>query len=403
MKIAIWHNLGSGGGKRALYNHVEALKEAGHYLEAWTTDISSSDYLPLTDLIVENRKGLKKEYERIIKIKNPIKKEKRIIQLIRKHCIECVKEIEAKGFDLIFANSCKISRMPYIGLYTKLPAIVYLGEPNRYLYEAMPYNIWQTPYNRFKIKKIKRYFIDLFDTYSRRIKVRNEIMSAKSYKKILVNSLFSRENVLRSYGVDADVCYLGINTANFNSNGIIKEPFVVGLGSITIMKSIDKAIEVIGLIPKDIRPDLKWITNLIDRWYLNEITLLAKRLEVNFQIFEKISDSELVSIVSKAAIMIYTPRLEPFGLAPLEANACGTYVVAIAEGGVRESITNGVNGILINGYKKKEIAEIVKLFVTDLDLAKIRGAVACKFVGEYWNRKFMSDNLLSEIENVLVT
>jgi len=46
--------------------------------------------------------------------------------------------------------------------------------------------------------------------------------------------------------------------------------------------------------------------------------------------------------------MVYSARLEPFGLAPLEANACATPVVAVAEGGVRESIRNGVNGVLIS-------------------------------------------------------
>jgi glycosyltransferase involved in cell wall biosynthesis len=45
--------------------------------------------------------------------------------------------------------------------------------------------------------------------------------------------------------------------------------------------------------------------------------------------------------------MVYTSRLEPFGLAPLEANLCETPVVAIAEGGVRETIVDGLNGILV--------------------------------------------------------
>jgi hypothetical protein len=30
MKIAVWHNLGSGGGKRALYDHVVGLLARGH-------------------------------------------------------------------------------------------------------------------------------------------------------------------------------------------------------------------------------------------------------------------------------------------------------------------------------------------------------------------------------------
>ncbi|HYF63604.1 MAG TPA: glycosyltransferase, partial [Herpetosiphonaceae bacterium] len=43
----------------------------------------------------------------------------------------------------------------------------------------------------------------------------------------------------------------------------------------------------------------------------------------------------------------YAPHLEPFGLAPLEANACGAPVVAAAEGGVRETVLDGVSGLLV--------------------------------------------------------
>jgi glycosyltransferase involved in cell wall biosynthesis len=237
--------------------------------------------------------------------------------------------------------------------------------------------------------------------YSRRIRVQNEINAAKSYNKILVNSLFSRENLIRSYGIDSNVCYLGIETEKFNSEETVKEPFVVGLGSITFLKSVHKAIEIIGKIPKTERPELKWVANFMDKYYLDELINLANKLEVEFKVFVNISDDELTTILSRAAIMIYTSRLEPFGLAPLEANACGTYVAAIAEGGVRESIINGLNGTLINGYKINEIADVVKLFVKDLNLARIKGDAARKFVREKWNKQFMANNILSEFEDIL--
>ena len=58
-------------------------------------------------------------------------------------------------------------------------------------------------------------------------------------------------------------------------------------------------------------------------------------------------DQELVSPLSRAKFMIYAPRLKPFGFAPLEANSCGTSVIALAEGGVRETVKDGINGHLV--------------------------------------------------------
>jgi len=45
---------------------------------------------------------------------------------------------------------------------------------------------------------------------------------------------------------------------------------------------------------------------------------------------------------------LYAPRLEPVRYAPLEANACELPVVGVAEGGLRETIVDGVNGLLVD-------------------------------------------------------
>src|SRR5260370_35177388 len=54
MKIAVWHNLPSGGGKRALYYHVRGLVEKGHSVEAWCPSTSDRNYLPLSEVITEH-------------------------------------------------------------------------------------------------------------------------------------------------------------------------------------------------------------------------------------------------------------------------------------------------------------------------------------------------------------
>src|SRR6266542_5380577 len=53
MKIAVWHNLPSGGGKRALFDHVRGLVERGHTVKSWCPSTADQTYLPLSQLIEE--------------------------------------------------------------------------------------------------------------------------------------------------------------------------------------------------------------------------------------------------------------------------------------------------------------------------------------------------------------
>src|SRR5262245_43194933 len=53
MRIAVWHNLPSGGGKRALYNLVRGLAARGHEITAWCPPTADPDYLPLNSIVHE--------------------------------------------------------------------------------------------------------------------------------------------------------------------------------------------------------------------------------------------------------------------------------------------------------------------------------------------------------------
>ena len=396
MRIAIWHNLPSGGGKRALYNHVKALQERGHYLEAWTTDLKM-EYLPLKELIIEHQIPLLSNIEKASKTKSPIRRTHQIIKALKEHCAICVEEMEKKGFDLILANSCVYSYMSFISLFSSIPAAIYLGEPFRLLYEAFPVNVWQAPSYPFKFRNLNKFKRDFELTYSRRVQIREEINAGSAYNAILVNSLYSKESVLRAYGIEPRVCYLGIDERKFRSANDKKEPYVVGLGKISESKSIDRAILAVSKIPKRHRPVIKWISNGYDGSYLDYLKDLGNRVEVTFQPLINIDDEELMAILRKAAVMIYAPKLEPFGLAPLEANMCGTYVIAVAEGGIRESIEHNANGILFDAFEAEEIADEIEKFVINLDFAMEKGVEARIHVEHNWSYKSMGDNIEKEL------
>lgn len=213
-----------------------------------------------------------------------------------------------------------------------------------------------------------------------------------------MNSYYSRESVQRAYGRASKVCYLGVDSSLFRNLGKKREGFIVGLGSFCPAKGIDLAIKAIALLEEP-RPKLVWIGNGGMMEYLEDMKRLALSVGVEFEAKNTIPDSELVDILNRAALMLYTSQLEPFGLAPLEANACGTPVVAVAEGGVRETIKDGLNGLLVDD-EPEAIAQAIKLLLSDAELARQMGERGCQYVQQGWGLEKSVDRLEENLFNV---
>ena len=375
MRIAVWHNLPSGGGKRALYEHVRGLVQRGHYVEAWCPPTASQTYLPLSPMIKEHIRPLNQLRERperysltwVFHYKSTLF----ALNAIEEHCRTCVDEIETGKFDVIFANACTLFRTSPIGRLTNLPSVLYLQEPNRWLFEALPKLPWEFP-NReptLRLLSVSTWtskWRDLQRVWAARRQLTEEIRNAKGFSRILVNSLFSRESVLRAYGLESDVCYLGIDSDRFPLVNGRRERQMISVGYLYFGKGADRALKAIASIPKVQRPRLLWVGNGVDPQYLHDIKRLAQELEVDFVFKSDVDEPTLISYLQQSFAMIYTPRLEPFGYAPLEANLCGLPVIGIAEGGVRETIVDGVNGFLTPTEDPERLGNIVQQLMEDL-------------------------------------
>src|SRR6266545_579251 len=359
MKIAVWHNLPSGGGKRALFDHINGLLTRGHYLEAWCPPTRDSDYLSLEQKIKEHVVELRRVQPRTVpslisksfagSALQSYLESIHSLEAMDEHCKNCADEINRGGFDLLFANACAYYRVAPIARYVEIPTILYLQEPFRALYEALPKLPWLAldplPGRKvFSYWRSVRFVTNLIEVQALRVQAREERRNAGAFHRILVNSFYSRESVFRAYGLDSRVCYLGIDTNLFRSLEIQREDFVIGVGAFIPEKNIDFVLRALAKIRKH-RPTLVWVGNAAWDSYLRDLVLLAQELNVSFEAKIRIDDAELVRLLNRAKIMVYAPHLEPFGLAPLEANACGLPVVAVAEGGVRETVVDGLNGL----------------------------------------------------------
>lgn len=324
---------------------------------------------------------------------------KRSVAAMDAHCRRCAEAIDRGGFDVLFANSCQFFRTTSIGRFATTPTVLYLGEPYRRLYEASPRPWWLAPPRHAGrgrgLANVRAAFTDVRRLRNWRIQAREEVDNAAAFTRILTNSYFSRESILRAYGLDSTVCYLGIDAEHFVHRHLPREDFLVGLGSITREKNIRLAIDAVGAVAPP-RPKLVWIANIQDSTLLAEMTDLARSREVVFEPMIRISEALVLDILNRATAMLYAPRLEPFGLAPLEANACGLPVIAVAEAGVRESIVDQVNGLLVE-HDPHAMAAAIDRLRADPALARQLGISGRLAVETKWSLAAGTDRIEQQL------
>ena len=403
LRIAIWYNLPSGGGKRALNDHIRGLKARGHEIVAWRPPIPQTDYLPISDLVEEREVALDarkvSDKGRVRWLRYGLDSATAQRDAMRAHSESAAREIDAGGFDVLFANTCRLYHAPWIGRYVEGPKLLYLQEPKRILYEA-PYTPWpalpEPPTGSRPPKQRYRDFMgrlrNELDVHGLRREAADEAQNARAYDRILVNSNFSRESVLRAYDLNADVCYLGIDADRFENRGLPREPFVISVGTLHASKNPQFVVRAVGQVPARLRPRLVWVANSVFEEERARVEALARELEVDLDVRQYVPDAELLDLLNRATATVYAPHLEPFGYGPLEANACGLPAVVVAEGGVKESVRDGVNGIVVP-FRPAAMGAALADLLADPAGARAMGERAAAHVREAWSLERATDEL----------
>ena len=105
---------------------------------------------------------------------------------------------------------------------------------------------------------------------------------------------------------------------------------------------------------------------------------LAAALGVSERVmlFPPLPQARLADVYAAADVVLVPSRSESFGLVALEAQACGTPVVAAAVGGLRFVVGDGRTGFLVEGHDPADHAERMLQILRDPALAGRLGAAA---------------------------
>lgn len=404
LKIAVFHNLPSGGAKRSLYTYIQYLTQKGHIVDVFIPETANEEYLPLENVASNVIKyDVKKSFIRekiysifsyvpaIIKkvsVNNVMKTEKKIAE-----------DLNNSGYDIVYCEQDQYTMTPVIFKYLTKPSIYYCAQPIRKEKILKEVNNQKTKagiFNHPIVKPFAQIFVDYIETQD----YERDIEFAEYSTNILTNSYFTHENILRQYGKNATVSYIGVDNKMFTPLNLERENYVLSVGTCIPPKGYDFLIRSIAKIPEKIRPELVIVGNSSDELWINYLKTLAEENKVDLDILTQISDDELIKLYNKAQLVVYAPYLEPFGYVPLEAMACGTPVVGVKEGGLRESILHNKTGILTQ-RNEKDFAEAVTELLQDKELWQRLSLNGIKYVESVWTLEKAGERLLVNMYRIL--
>ena len=351
-KIAVYYNFSSGGAKIAIENIIKGLKKRGHRVDIYSGESFHSV-------------GISKKYGARYLLPFNLLRYKRFSKKI-------ASKINKGKYDVAIITNSKILQHPYILRYIKIPKLLISQEPLRSVYEK---NLTRELVYKKYYQGITKKFGFLYFILSNFIKEKPDRENLKQADQLIVNSYFSKENFLSSYGVLGKVVYPGVDTEIFKPDFEEKrENSILSIGIYHPIKAQDLVIKALSLIPEKKRPSLKILgfgnsgVSGMELQYLKNLrNKLGLQKEIEFNTF--FLGKDIIRYYQKAYLTISAHFLEPFGLTPIESMACGTPVVAVREGGFRETVKHGKTGLLVERDPKK-LADAILYLIENKEVWK---------------------------------
>ncbi len=154
------------------------------------------------------------------------------------------------------------------------------------------------------------------------------------------------------------------------------------------------------LMDPEIRPKLVVVSNSSFPPWKTYLEKHAEELGVEMEIKSLINDDELAVLYNQAEMVVYSPYLEPFGLVPLESMACGTPVVAVKEGGVRETVIHKKTGLLIDRDEELFAEAVTKMLSKEYKRYNM-GKKSVETIQNFWTLDHAGERLLEHLNRVI--
>lgn len=249
------------------------------------------------------------------------------------------KELDLSDYDLVVTSSHACVNA--IRVAPGARHVSYCHTPLRYAWE------WQAELDRFPdlVRPFWPAIANRFRRWDRRWAQRVDLFIA--------NSRHVADRISRYYGRDSVVLPPPIDTQFWKPADVdVKhEEFFLFAGRFVAYKRADVAIEAAKIAGAP----------LVIAGSGPQLDLLKKIAGPMVTFVEQPTRSELRDLYRRATALV-CPGVEDFGMTAVEAQACGTPVIALARGGAVESVIDGKTGLLYEDANPSGLAHALRAF-----------------------------------------
>lgn len=257
-------------------------------------------------------------------------------------------------YDIVISSSSAFAK----GIITQphTTHICYTHTPMRFAWSSGPYM------QNERAGKLARLLLDPQLHYLRLW----DTVAASRPDIYIANSTLVANRIRKYYRRNSTIIFPPVETHRFHLSDTI-EPYYILVSRFIPYKRLDLAIDAftrLGL-------PLKVVGTGRQR------EQLKARAGKNISFVGRVDDMELPALLARARGYVM-PGEEDFGIAPVEAMACGVPVIAYGQGGALDTQRDGVTGVLFHEPTVESLCEAVQRFERmSFDRATIRAHARC--------------------------
>jgi glycosyltransferase involved in cell wall biosynthesis len=318
VRVAVVHNLPLGGARRRLASQLDHLDEdiVEVCLETALPVTSEPIVVPFAPLAPKRSKAIRPPFRY------------RDLLMLLRAWRKAAAHIRSTGSDVVYLNPCRYLQAPPVLLEEIPPTLYFCDEPRR---------VDAEPGARSTRRSLTRPVYAPVNATERRL----DLAATRRAHELATNSRYTAVQIDRVYGRAATVVTMGVADSLMAPRATPDvQPYLLTVGALIPSKGHDLVVEAAARTSRPVTV----VAPGHDPGEQARLERLAARLGVPLDVHVGISDTALSELYAGAHATVYLAKREPFGLVSLEAQACGCPVIVAAEGGLPETIIDGVTG-----------------------------------------------------------